>query len=248
MSCSSCANGTAFPIDITMAFQPIVDIRTGRPFAHEALVRGVNGEGASAILSQVSQASLYAFDQRCRVKAIELAARLAIASNDARLSINFLPNAVYEPRACIRATLEAATQYGFPTSHIIFEFTESEQVDTAHLLKILKSYKAMGFRTAIDDFGAGWSGLNLLNLFVPDIVKLDMALIRDIDQRPQARTIVAHTIAMLAELGVTTICEGIETEGEFNVLRDLGVQYMQGYFLARPSFEALSPVHMPIAA
>ncbi len=245
MSCSACANGTAFPIDITMAFQPIVDIRTGKPFAHEALVRGVNGEGAGAILSQVSPTSLYAFDQRCRVKAIELAARLALAEDDARLSINFLPNAVYEPRACIRATLEAAATFNFPTSRIIFEFTETEQVDPAHVLKILHAYSAMGFQTAIDDFGAGWSGLGLLNQFLPDIVKLDMALIRDIDKRPHARLIVSHTLRMLDDLGVTAVCEGIETAEEFAVLQDLGVRYMQGYFFARPSFEALSRSRCP---
>ncbi len=77
-------------------------------------MRGINGEGAGVILSQVSDTSRYAFDQICRVKAIELAARLAIADSEASLSINFLPNAVYEPRACIRATLEAQPVSDFP--------------------------------------------------------------------------------------------------------------------------------------
>jgi EAL domain-containing protein (putative c-di-GMP-specific phosphodiesterase class I) len=231
-----------------MAFQPIVDVHSGTPFAHEALVRGAGGEGAGAVLSQVSEESRYAFDQACRVKAIELAARLSIARQDAFLSINFLPNAVYEPRACIRATLGAAMSSGFPIDRIIFEFTEAEKLDVGHVLNILRAYRAMGFKTAIDDFGAGWSGLGLLSLFPPDIVKLDMELIRNIDQRLEARIIVRHTLAMIAELGAVAVCEGVETEAEFHVLCDLGVRYMQGYLLARPAFEALAPVQMPASS
>jgi EAL domain-containing protein (putative c-di-GMP-specific phosphodiesterase class I) len=223
-----------------MAFQPIVDVTTGAVFAQEALVRGRRGEGAGAVLAHVSEETRYAFDQACRVKAIELAAALAIAEAGAYLSINFLPNAVYEPSACIRSTLAAASKTGFPLRRIIFEFTESEKLDVQHVLKILHAYRAIGFKTAIDDFGAGWSGLGLLSLFTPDIVKLDMDLVRGIDRRREARIIVSNTLRMLDELGVTAVCEGIETIEEFEVLRDLGVRYMQGYLFARPSFESLA--------
>ena len=128
-------------------------------------------------------------------------------------------------------------QLGFPLDRIVFEFTENERVDTGHLLRILETYRTIGFKTAIDDFGAGHSGLNLLARFQPDIVKLDMDLIRDIDIQPAKRIVVKHTLAMLADFGITPICEGIETEGELQVLRDLGVSLVQGYLLARPSFE-----------
>jgi EAL domain-containing protein (putative c-di-GMP-specific phosphodiesterase class I) len=225
-----------------MAFQPIVDLETSSPYAYEALVRGPNGEGAASVLSLVTDDNRYAFDQQCRVSAIGWASQLDLAASGAKLSINFLPNAVYEPRACIRATLAAALQHGFPTHAIIFEFTEQEVVDTAHLLNILRAYKAMGFLTAIDDFGAGYSGLGLLAEFQPDIVKLDMALIRGIDRHPARRKIVAHTLGMLESLGVKAICEGIETEAELQVLRELGVRYAQGFLLARPALEALPQV------
>ena len=248
MSCVGCKDGAGFDLPITMAFQPIVNVSTQTVFAYEALVRGKDGAGAGQVLAQIADHNRYAFDQVCRTTAIELAAGLDMAATGANLSINFLPNAVYEPRACIRATLAAAMRTGFPVSKIIFEFTESEAMDADHILNILRSYRAMGFKTAIDDFGAGYAGLGLLALFQPDIVKLDMALIRDIDTDPVKRTIVRNTLNMLRDLGVEPVCEGIETPAEQDVLRDLGVDLMQGYLLARPALEALGLVAWPRAA
>jgi EAL domain-containing protein (putative c-di-GMP-specific phosphodiesterase class I) len=238
-SCEGCRDGAGFDIPITMAFHPIVNVRERSVFAHEALVRGADGQGAGAILSQVSEANRYAFDQKCRVKAIELAADLKLASEGALLSINFLPNAVYEPRACIRLTLAAAMRTGFPIQNIIFEFTEVERLDSAHVLNILRSYRAMGFKTAIDDFGAGYAGLGLLSEFQPDLVKLDMDLIRGMDKSTVKQNIVRNTLNMMRDLGVTPICEGIETLGEMEVLRDLGVDLMQGYLFAKPGIATL---------
>lgn len=242
MSCVACRDGAGFDLPITMAFQPIVDVESEQVFAYEALVRGQDGRGAGEILAQVSSDNRYAFDQLCRKTAIEHAATLGLASAGACLSINFLPNAVYEPRACIRVTLAAAMQTGFPLSNIIFEFTEDEEIDANHILHILRIYRAMGFKTAIDDFGAGFAGLGLLSKFQPDIVKLDMALIRDIDTDRVKRTIVRNTLSMLRDLAIEPVCEGIETLAEYDVLRDLGVSLMQGYLFAKPAIAALPPV------
>jgi EAL domain-containing protein (putative c-di-GMP-specific phosphodiesterase class I) len=235
MSCIGCQDGAKFDLPITMAFQPIVDIRTETVYAYEALVRGVGGEGAAEVLDQVSEANRYGFDQQCRVTAIELAADLQLAKDGAYLSINFLPNAVYEPRACIRLTLAAAMRTGFPLDRIIFEFIETERLDTHHVLNILRAYRSMGFKTAIDDFGSGYAGMGLLTKFQPDIVKLDMELVRDIDRSPVKRAIVKHTLNMLSDLDITPVCEGIETIAEYEALRDLGVELMQGYLFAKPA-------------
>ena len=239
MPCVACKDGIDFDLPITMAFQPIVDIRSETVFAYEALVRGKDGQGAGEVLSAVSVENRYAFDQLCRKTAIELASGLDLTASSASLSINFLPNAVYEPRACIRVTLEAAMRTGFPLDRIIFEFTEDERLDTQHVLNILRSYRAMGFKTAIDDFGSGYAGLGLLTAFQPDIVKLDMDLIRGIDGDPVKRSIVRNTLVMLRDLGIEPVCEGVETIDEHDVLQDLGVHLMQGYLLAKPGFEAL---------
>ncbi|MBS7791511.1 EAL domain-containing protein [Roseococcus sp. SDR] len=227
-----------------MAFQPILNIRTGQVFAQEALVRGADGAGAAEVLSHVTDQNRYAFDQLCRTTAIELAAGLGLAESGAALSVNFLPNAVYEPKACIRLTLATALRHGLPLHQIIFEFTESESLDTAHLLNILRAYKAMGFRTAIDDFGAGYAGLSLLSKFQPDIVKIDMELVRGLDTDRAKRIILRGTLRILAELGIATVCEGVETPAEYGVLRDMGVELMQGYLIGRPALQALN--HPPV--
>ncbi|OQP86823.1 diguanylate phosphodiesterase [Rhizobium rhizosphaerae] len=247
-ACLGCRDGAAFAHPFSMAFQPIVDRRSGRIFAHEALVRGVAGEGAGSVLSLVQDEMRYAFDQQCRVKAIELASTLFDHAEKPFLSINFMPRAVYEPRACIRLTLDTAKRTGFPLDRIIFEFTENEQLDTGHVLAILNTYREIGFKTAIDDFGAGYAGLNLLSRFQPDIVKLDMALIRGIDTDRVRQIMVGKMVEMLHALGVEVVCEGVETTGEFHALADLNVDYIQGYLVARPSFEALSAISLPLAA
>jgi EAL domain-containing protein (putative c-di-GMP-specific phosphodiesterase class I) len=239
VGCEGCKQGTGLDIPFGMAFQPIVDMKSSRVFAYEALVRGPDGQSAGSVLSQINDTNRYAFDQQCRVKAIESAARLYPANHDINLSINFMPNAVYEPRACIRLTLATAERVGFPLDKIIFEFTENEELDTSHVLNILSTYKKIGFKTAIDDFGAGHSGLGLLTQFQPDIVKLDMHLVRGIDQDKVRRTIVQHTVNMLNDLGITVLCEGIETAGELAVLSDLGIDLIQGYYFAKPAFEAI---------
>lgn len=243
--CMACRDGAGFDLPITMAFQPMVNVRTRRVFAYEALVRGAAGEGAGQILQQVSDENRYSFDQTCRVKAVELAADLGVGQAGENLSINFLPNAVYEPRACIRATLETALRCNFPLHQIIFEFTEAEKLDTQHLLNILTAYRAMGFKTAIDDFGAGYAGLGLLSKFQPDLVKIDMALVCNIDVDPVKRTIVKATLRMLADLGIAALCEGVETQAEYEVLEDLGVELMQGYLFGKPSLGAVQPPLWP---
>jgi len=239
-NCGQCRDGAGFDVPIKMALQSIVDVSTRTVFAHEALVRGVAGEGAGAVLSRVSESNRYAFDQKCRVAAIELAARLDVAASDAKLSINFLPNAVYEPRACIRLTLAAAMRTGFPLKNIIFEFTEEERLDTNHVLNILRTYRSMGFLTAIDDFGAGFAGLGLLSKFQTDLVKFDMDLIRGIDTDTVKQKILRHSLQMMSDFGITSLCEGVETVAEYELLRDMGCHLMQGYLFAKPALEAVS--------
>lgn len=223
-----------------MAFQPIVDTRDRTVVSYEALVRGTDGAGAWHILQQVTDANRYTFDQACRVKAIELATRLSVPC---RLNINFLPNAVYQPEACIRATLAAAERCGFPLDRIAFEVAEQENmVDKAHLQHIMRSYRRHGFGTAIDDFGAGYAGLHLLAEFQPDVIKIDMALLRGIDADPVRQAIVRGVIGICQALKITVVGEGVETVAELQTLQDMGVHLFQGYLFAKPALEALPAV------
>lgn len=246
--CVGCRQG-AFDVPLAMAFQPIVNVIDRNVFAYEALVRGPAGESALSVLTQVNEKNRYGFDQACRVAAIETAAAVGLPATAASLSINFLPNAVYEPRACIRATLEAAERVDFPTDRLIFEITEGEEVaDHAHLASIVKAYRQMGFRTAIDDFGSGYSNLNLLARFQPDIIKLDMELIRGIDTDRIRQLLVRSMIAICEDINCLVIAEGIETVAELDVLVHLGVKLIQGFLIAKPGFKSLpEPVWPPQA-
>jgi EAL domain-containing protein (putative c-di-GMP-specific phosphodiesterase class I) len=247
-ACVACRDGAALDFRFSMAFQPIVDIVEGTPFAYEALVRGPSGESAWSVLSQVSEANRYAFDQQCRVKAIETAAKAGLTEMSARLSINFLPNAVYSPSACIQLTLKTARAVAFPTDRLIFEFTENEEMsDPAHVANIIATYRKMGFGTALDDFGAGHAGLSLLARFQPDIIKLDMELIRGLESSLPRRLIVDGVAKMCEALGITVIAEGIETAAELETLRAIGVRYIQGFYFAKPAFEALPVVTVDIS-
>ena len=237
--CEACRTEIPLP-SFTMAFQPIVDIDTGEVYAHEALVRPPGGGSAADILNQINDDNRYSFDQACRVKAIELAARLGMTS---LLSINFLPNAVYQPAACLQKTFEAAQRVGFPLHHLMFEVTENEPArDVDHLRAIFTEYKRHGMITAIDDFGAGHSGLNMLADFQPDVLKIDMALTRSINTDEVRTQITRAIVGLCNSLHISVIAEGIETLGEAVALRTLGVRLFQGYFFARPGIEQLPMV------
>ena len=237
-TCNDCLSGKDLGFKIRMAFQPIIDWQSKSIFAYEALVRCPQGEGAGWVFQHINDDNKYYFDQACRVKAIETAAKLGCNSF---LSINFLPNAVYSPETCIKATIEAADLYGFDLNKLIFEVTEGEQIpDKAHLNRIFKSYAKRGFQTAIDDYGAGFATLDWLIELKPNLLKLDMQLIRDIEQHPAKQFIVEQTVAQCELQGTKVLAEGIESKAELDYLLTAGIHYFQGYYFAKPQLEYLA--------
>lgn len=240
--CEGCQGGEPLGIDFTMAFHPIVDIEARQVWGYEALVRGLEGEGAGQILGQVTDLNRYKFDQACRVKAIELAGRL-FPNDGSKLSINFMPNAVYEPRACIRASLDAADRSNFDRTRLMFEFTENERMeDVPHVQRIIDAYKKIGFTTALDDFGAGYAGLQMLAEFRPDLIKIDMQLVRGIATNPAKQAILAGIVSIARALDITVLAEGIESEAELMVMRAAGIRLVQGFYFAKPMVEGLPAV------
>lgn len=238
--CRACQSPPVGMPEISMAFQPIVDLQSRSIYAYEALVRGPQGQPAGWVFEQLREEGHYHFDQACRVAAIRTAARLGVQT---RLSINFLPNAVYEPATCIKTTLRTAQEVGFPLEKIIFEVTEHEHVlDQARVRQIIDAYRSYGFTTALDDFGSRHANVDLLLAMRPDIVKLDMSLISGLPQDRWRQAMVRHLLNFAREVGTLVIAEGIETLEEAQVLVGLGVTHMQGYLFARPGFETLPPV------
>lgn len=236
--CLACAEAVEFSFDF--AFQPIVDVAQQRIVAHEALVRGPLGEGADTIMAQVNAANVYSFDQRCRTLAIERAAALGMRE---RLSINFIANAVRDPRHCVRSTFAAARAFRFPLEQIMFEVTGRQNVeDRGHLIEIFDAYREYGFHTAFDDFGADHGGLALLADFRPHIVKIDMHLVRQVDRDAGRQAIVRGVVEICRALGIEALAEGVETRAERDFLIAAGVGLMQGYWFCYPVFKGLGTV------
>lgn len=235
-----CACAQPFPVKLKFAFQPIVDVGSRSVFAQEALVRGENGESAGSILAQVDNHNLYAFDRTCRIGAVKAASGL-MQKRSELLSINTMPNSVYDPETCLRTTIAAAEACDFPVSQIMFEMTEHEAINNFdHFVSIVKAYKSMGFITAVDDFGAGYSGLSLFARVMPDVIKLDRALIDGVGGSAIQKAVVGNLLDLCGKFDIKVIAEGVETETDYRALTALGVTLFQGYYFSRPVLDALA--------
>ena len=225
---------------ISFAFQPIVDMRAHNVVSFESLVRGPQNQSACSIFEQVSSVDLPRFDQLCRVTAIALAHKLGLGRN---LNLNIIPNGATTPEESIRSTVEAADRANLPLDCIVLEFAEGTIIeDRARFARIVSLYRGMGFKLSVDDFGAGYSGLNLLADFQPDQIKLDKELIKDIPSRGPRQVIVRALIQVCKDLGIDLVAEGVETNQEFQWLASEGIWLFQGYLFARPGFECFPPV------
>lgn len=214
----------------------------GSVFGYEALLRGREENGdivsAGALLSVATETQLlFTVDLVARREAIRaMAVRRA---PDARLFVNFNPSSIYDPSYCLRTTHSFVQEMGLTPANIVFEVTETAEVkDQAHLRGILAFYRQAGFRVALDDIGAGFSGLNMLQELRPDYVKIDMALIRNVDADPYKQSIVRHLVGIARETGCQVVAEGIETPAELAWVRAAGVHLVQGYLLGRPALAA----------
>ncbi len=226
-------------------FQPIVSFAQPlKVFAYEALLRGRETDGTlispGAILRAARDANvIFQTDRAARLNSIGAVVARGVETN---VFINFTPNSVYDPSFCLRSTVSAVEAAGLPPSRFVFEVTESDRVlDVDHLLGILSFYRRGGFRVALDDLGAGYSSLNLLARLRPDFVKLDMELIRGIDEDPYKAVVVEKLLDLAREVGATSVVEGVETEGEWRWAEAHGADLAQGFLCARPDAEPPKP-------
>jgi EAL domain-containing protein (putative c-di-GMP-specific phosphodiesterase class I) len=227
----------------SFAFQPIVDGVSEKIVAVEALIRGTWDEPAWQVLNQVSPLRLHLFDQTIRSSAIALAARIGI---DVPLHLNFLPQSLDSFPKSALTTLEAAQRAGIDADRIVLEVPEAAVVDDrVNFAVLLKEARALGMRLAIDDFGASYASLTLLDDLAPDQIKLDTRLIRSVD-RPGPRQHILRAIRRACyDLRIEVVAEGVETIAEFNFLLGQRFRLFQGYLFARPAFEAFPPAHFP---
>lgn len=237
-SLDATASGAGAWPPFTFAFQPIVDASTGTAFSYEALIRGTQRESAFSVLGRVPREDLHRFDAAGRLVAIELAAHLRL---EHKLNLNCLPlSLLVRPSS---ETIDTAQRAGLTPAQLILEVTEEEIIgDHSRFDAVIASYRAAGIGTAVDDFGAGYAGLNLLADFQPDFLKIDLKLVRDIHQHGPRQAIVRGIVQVCADLGVDVVAEGIETVEEYRWLRRAGLTLMQGYLFAKPAFETLAPI------
>ena len=227
----------------SFAFQPIIDAPSRKVTAYEALVRGPKNESADAILQGIKPADLATFDEECRKAALALAKRLEIGCD---LNLNLLPQGFRADRDCLASTLDTAIEQGFTPERLVLEVTEGEVLGNQdRFTELISIYRGLGMRAAIDDFGSGYSGLNVLADFQPDQLKLDQYLVRGIQSRGPRQAIVRAILQVCRDLGIELIAEGIESRDEFLWLLDEGVTLFQGYLFAHPGFEVLPPPEFP---
>ena len=224
--------------EFSFAFQPIVDVTSHIVFAYEALVRGLSNEPAGAVFAAIQPSRLHAYDRAARIQAVGLAASLGLNTG---LSLNFMPRSLETLPDAISSTIDATRKAELSERKIFLEVTEGELIrDLAGFSTAINQYRASGIHLAIDDFGAGHSGLNLLADFQPDVIKIDIHLVRSIDSRGPRQAIVRAVIQACDDLGIEVIAEGVETELEYRWFKRAGVRLFQGYLFGRPEFESLS--------
>lgn len=231
---------------LTSHFQPIM--RNGAEglsvFAYEALARGADVEGnpvsPGAMFGTARTAQLmFQLDRAARLAAVRASQKLP---RGVPLFINFNPTSIYDPAYCLASTIAAAREINREPELFVFEVVESDHIqDPERLLGILDVYRQAGFRVALDDLGAGYSSLNLLQQLYPDFVKLDMQLVRDVDTDVTRQAILDGILEMVTRLGIQVIAEGIETAAERDWLVAHGVDYLQGFLFARPGPEPVIP-------
>ena len=222
---------------LSALFQPIIDLRSGAIIAYEGLIRGPSDSPLHAPLNLFKAARAHHLtvevEHLCRRVVLERFAELALPG---KLFLNVSPDCLLQRDARHGKTLEALAEIGIHPDRIIIELTENQPTyDYEAMREAVRHYRAMGFQIAIDDLGEGFSSLRLWSELRPEYVKIDMHFIQGINTDPVKLQFV-RSIQQIADKSDTlVIAEGIETQSELLVLRDLGVAHAQGYHLGRPN-------------
>ncbi|MFA9379703.1 MAG: GGDEF domain-containing protein [Acetanaerobacterium sp.] len=224
---------------IKTVFQPIVSLRDGSILGHEALSRGPadsplqNPDALFGVAAQCGK--LWELERLCRTTALESASSKGMTS---KLFLNVAPNVIHDEQFTQGFTMEFLRSFNISCEDIIFEITEKHVVDDmAGFKKTIENYKGQSYQIAIDDAGAGYSGLNLISDIHPHYIKLDMNLVRSIDKDNFKKALVKCFSEFCKAANIHLIAEGIETVEELYTLIDVGVHYGQGFFLRRPNPE-----------
>jgi len=225
-------NGT-----ITTLFQPLFDISRQTILGYEALSRGPKNsclEMPNTLFQVAHQYGLISeLELLCRSKAIENFVHLKLQG---KLFLNVSPKTLLDPSHPKGETLHLIKQFGLAAHRVVIEVTEQERVEDEFLLqKTMAHYRSLGFTIAIDDLGTGYSGLKQWSELCPDFVKIDRYFIDHCDKSVVKKEFLKLITALAKVTNTTVIAEGIERAEELTVLEGMGINYVQGFLLERPS-------------
>jgi len=226
---------------LDVRFEPLVDLKRGLVFGHEALVRGPQGAlHTPAQLFRQAEASglLYELDCLCRRLALE---NCRVLPPGSMLFLNVLPTSISDPHLSADGLRKLLEDFPLQPSQLVLEISERQSIENfATFREMRESCRELGVQVAVDDAGAGHASLEAIMEISPDYLKADMGLVRGIDADPPRQEVVKSLHAVAGRIGAHVIAEGIETEAELRTVRDLGIRFGQGYHFG-PALRPKSP-------
>ncbi|WP_223702653.1 EAL domain-containing protein [Sutcliffiella deserti] len=230
----------------TTHFQPIIDLQNDyRLFAYECLLRPQSANNSVSpyeLFEFARKTNLHNYlDQKAREVSIISSSKGKIPE-DVKIFINFLPSSIYNPEFCLQHTFHIVDKYNIAANQLVFEVVESEKItDINHLESIFKTYKKSGMQVALDDVGAGYSTLEVLDKLRPDFVKIDRSYVSHCDTLLENQIFLQNVLEISEKLGIKVLAEGIERVEELEYCRKIGIRYAQGYYIGKPSPSPTEP-------
>jgi blue light- and temperature-responsive anti-repressor len=222
---------------VSFSYQPIVDTSTQTIIAYEALLRGAGNKSFADISQDISDVEWVNFDTHSRAQAISTAASLDLKVD---LHLNYMARNNEDALAAADTTLVTAWRNGIDPTRIVLEIDYDQLIgDIESFSAIINKYRGAGLRVCIDHFGAGRASLDLLEPMRPEMISLDLNLIRGIESNGPRQAIVRGMLQTCNDLGIDLIAKYVESEAEYRWLVEEGVDLMQGNYLAQAGFESL---------
>jgi EAL domain-containing protein (putative c-di-GMP-specific phosphodiesterase class I) len=224
-------------------FQPIVDLRDGRVIGREALMRGKLGAtqlgGGEIVAAAEAHDALYSFDMRARASALEVG--LALLPAGETLFLNLDARAVIDLEASVRQTWPLVERFGDDAPRVCLELIRAERMPDRRLLtRIATIHREHGALIAVDDVSGGADTFGCLDTLGPDIAKFDRKLTAGIEDSVPRRRLVAALVEYAQAQHCKLVAVGVERVTEFEIMRDLGVDYGQGYYFGHPTAKPMA--------
>lgn len=217
-------------------FQPLIDLRSGSVWGHEILSRGEGALSSAGALFSAARASdrLFETEVACLCNGLDLIGR-RFPGQGGRFFLNVSPSVLLSPRFCRALSADVIHSFGLAPEQIVFELTEREAITEVPAFdEAIRSLRRQGFRLALDDMGAGHSGLKTLMICLPEYIKLDMSLVRSIEKDANRQHLIRFLTDFSSQINAQVIAEGVESWEELKTLIRLGVPLAQGFLLGLP--------------